>query len=66
MLFSFCILNKTDVPSPIDATITLLNDWKRKSPTYLTLDTGNGYVQGLLHLTPTNSQYQPNQRNNPT
>jgi hypothetical protein len=38
------------VDAPINATIRLLNDWERKTPTHLTLDTGNGAIDAKIHL----------------
>jgi len=38
------------VDAPINATITLLNNWERKTPTMLTLDTGNGEIDAKIHL----------------
>jgi len=38
------------VDAPIEADIILMNDWKMQTPTYLTLDTGNGDINAKIHL----------------
>jgi len=38
------------VEAPINASITLVNDRKRRRPTHLTLDTGNGAIDAAIHL----------------
>jgi len=38
------------IEAPINADITLVNDWTRHAPTYLTLDTGNGNINTQIHL----------------
>jgi len=38
------------IEAPINVAITLVNDWKRKTPTFLTLDTGNGAIDAQIQL----------------
>jgi len=38
------------VDAPINAVITLVNNWEYKIPTRLSLDTGNGVIDAKIHL----------------
>lgn len=42
-----CSVNRTKSTSPIDIVVTLVNDWTQQQPTYMALDTGNGYVNKI-------------------
>lgn len=47
------------IDAPINATITLLNDWQSRTPTLLTLDTGNGYIDAQIYLNAPGSLHHP-------